>query len=204
MNHVMLDIDTMSNKSNAAIIQIGAVQFNPYTGDVRMEFEVNIDITSCLLAGLDVNPETVQWWRGQSEDAKKALMAGQKYPLSVALKNFTAFVEGLNCKYGPFVWGNGSDFDNVILTNAYEALNMKRPWHYRNDRDVRTLVALGKTFGINPFEEKRTGTYHRGIDDCKYQIGYCSKIWMAVQSLKEKKSTGDFKPMVGNTLEGVA
>ena len=184
-NHIMLDIETMSNKNNAAIIQIGAVQFNPYTGVCGAEFNVNVDITSCLLMGLEVNMETVAWWMKQSDAAKAALTSGKKETIQKSLVDFSAWMTDLNCKYGPFVWGNGSNFDNVIVTNAYEACQLKRPWHYRNDRDVRTLVALGKTFGIDPFKEKRVGTAHNAVDDCKFQIRYCSKIWQALQNQKQ-------------------
>ena len=40
---VMIDLETLSTHNNAAIIEIGAVEFNKYTGEVGEKFNVIID-----------------------------------------------------------------------------------------------------------------------------------------------------------------
>uniref|UniRef100_UPI00050A7E94 3'-5' exonuclease n=1 Tax=Escherichia coli TaxID=562 RepID=UPI00050A7E94 len=52
------------------------------------------------------------------------------------------------------------------------------PWRYYNDRDVRTIVELGKAIDFDvrtaiPFEGER----HNALDDARYQAKYVSAIW---------------------------
>ena len=177
MNHIMLDLETMGNRSTSAIIQIGAVQFDPVTGDTGGEFERNIDLTSAILKGCTIDQDTMKWWANQSIDAQKALSTPTPIHIKSALRAFSHWIEDDLKLKNPQVWGNGATFDNVIISHAYHQCGMKRPWMYRDDRDVRTLVALGKAFGLSAYGGKREGTYHRGVDDCIYQIEYCSTIW---------------------------
>jgi hypothetical protein len=46
------------------------------------------------------------------------------------------------------VWGNGATFDNVILRASYERELIPCLWHFWNDRDVRTIVELGRSLGL--------------------------------------------------------
>ncbi|ENO08979.1 exonuclease family protein [Escherichia coli O157:H43 str. T22] len=68
------------------------------------------------------------------------------------------------------VWGNGANFDNTILRRSYERQGIPCPWRYYNDRDVRTIVELGKAIDFDartaiPFEGER----HNALDDARYQ-----------------------------------
>lgn len=52
------------------------------------------------------------------------------------------------------------------------------PWRYYNDRDVRTIVELGKAIDFDartaiPFEGER----HNALDDARYRAKYVSVIW---------------------------
>ena len=47
MKHIMLDLETMSTASNAAIVAIGAVEFEPETGKLGREFYCNVSLASC-------------------------------------------------------------------------------------------------------------------------------------------------------------
>jgi hypothetical protein len=172
LGHVMVDLETMGNGTNAAICSIGAVEFDINTGETGLEFFVKVDLQSCLDRGLSVNGSTIMWWLSQSENARMALL-GENKNLAQALYEFRLFLEKLGANDVQF-WGNGITFDGVILTEAYRACNLKEPWNFRNERDVRTLVSLApKVKEHYPV----MGTAHHPIDDCKYQIGYCTAIW---------------------------
>ncbi len=74
--------------------------------------------------------------------------------------------------------GNGANFDNTILRRSYERQGIPCPWRYYNDRDVRTIVELGKAIDFDartaiPFEGER----HNALDDARYQAKYVSVIW---------------------------
>lgn len=179
MNNVMLDLETVSTSSNAAIISIGAIFFDPLTGELGAEFHQPIDLESAMQHGV-ADASTVAWWMKQSDEARKIFNHKDSCGLEVALYDFTDWVH----QHGPEVqvWGNGATFDNVILSNAYDSISYTRPWLYANDRDVRTVVELGRTLcNINPKKHLPfEGTEHNALDDAKHQARYVSEIFKAL------------------------
>ena len=167
----MLDLETMGNSSNSAIVSIGAVEFDIETGHFGREFYERVNLQSCLDLRLHVDGSTVMWWMQQSDAARKQIcMAGENlHSVLTKLGSFMALL-------GDFqIWGNGARFDIGILEDAYKADGFETmPWNFRNERDVRTLVSFApKVKEHYPL----IGVEHHPIDDCKYQIGYCSAIW---------------------------
>ncbi|WP_236459807.1 3'-5' exonuclease, partial [Escherichia coli] len=76
------------------------------------------------------------------------------------------------------VWGNGASFDCVILRNSYSLTGQPVPWQWWNDRDVRTIVELGKVIGFDPKRDMPfKGTRHNALDDAIHQAKYVSAIW---------------------------
>ncbi|MFM9673750.1 3'-5' exonuclease, partial [Streptomyces galilaeus] len=69
MNHVMLDLETMGQGNNAAIVAIGAVFFEPTTGEIGDTFYRKIDLESAAQYG-EIDPNTVLWWLKQSDAAR--------------------------------------------------------------------------------------------------------------------------------------
>jgi hypothetical protein len=135
MRHIMLDLETMGTAPGSAIVQIGAVDFSVYKiGD---PFSVNVDLTSCVNAGLRIEPRTVMWWMLQNDDARKSL-AVDCIPLRDALAKFSEWIGSDTVA----IWGDGAAFDNVLLASAYRVTKMPMPWHYANDRCYRTLKNL--------------------------------------------------------------
>lgn len=52
------------------------------------------------------------------------------------------------------------------------------PWQWWNDRDVRTIVELGKAIGFDPKRDMPfKGTRHNALDDAIHQAKYVSAIW---------------------------
>ena len=80
------------------------------------------------------------------------------------------------------VWGNGVDFDNVILFNALSRASISWPWSFRNNRCYRTINALYGS-DINIFTQR---VAHRALDDAIYQAKRLMEIskYMAI-GLKE-------------------
>lgn len=173
--HLMVDQETMSNKGNAAIVSIGAVAFEPSTGEVGPTFYSVVDLTSCEHAGLHIDADTVLWWMQKSSEARSAIIA-DGVNLRKALHNLNCFSED-KLSEDIQVWGNGVDFDNVILRNAYNAVGLEPFWKHWNNRCVRTIVELGRNAGIDP---KKTldfvGEPHNALDDAIHQAKYVSII----------------------------
>ncbi len=98
--------------------------------------------------------------------------------LDDALLQLREFIDENSGEFFVHVWGNGANFDNTILRRSYERQGIPCPWRYYNDRDVRTIVELGKAIDFDartaiPFEGER----HNALDDARYQAKYVSAIW---------------------------
>ncbi|EFN8730121.1 TPA: exonuclease [Escherichia coli] len=172
--HLMIDLETMGKNPDAPIISIGAIFFDPQTGDMGPEFSKNIDLDT---AGGVIDRDVIKWWLKQSREAQSAIMTDE-IPLDDALLQLREFIDENSGEFFVQVWGNGANFDNVILRRSYERQGIPCPWRYCNDRDVRTIVELGKAIDFDartaiPFEGER----HNVLDDARYQAKYVSAIW---------------------------
>lgn len=173
-DHLMIDLETMGKNPDAPIISIGAIFFDPQTGDMGPEFSKTIDLET---AGGVIDRDTIKWWLKQSREAQSAIMTDE-IPLDDALLQLREFIDENSGEFFVQVWGNGANFDNTILRRSYERQGIPCPWRYYNDRDVRTIVELGKTIDFDartaiPFEGER----HNALDDARYQAKYVSAIW---------------------------
>ncbi len=197
MNHVMLDLETLGQGSNSVITSIGAVQFDIVTGQTGKKFKMNVDIDSCLGAGLKIESGTVLWWLKQSEAARNNFIAAQ-YNSSVLLDVLDHLTKFLN--YLPIsstesfdvndliMWGRGPRFDFGILNDAYKACGMESPWNFRNEMCVRTMEFLRPQIKKNilPVDVvghgSEGGGTHDAVLDCLYQIEYVSNIFNNLNS----------------------
>lgn len=170
--HLMIDLETMGKKSNAPIVVIGAVFFDPQTGEIGPTFYIVISLVDAMDTGAVPDGSTIEWWLAQSSEARSAILVDQ-VKLVDALIQFREFINEYSDEEFVQVWGNGATFDNTILRTSYERLNIPCPWRYYNDRDVRTIVELGKTIGFDArtvilFE----GVRHHALDDARHQAKY--------------------------------
>lgn len=159
----MLDLETMGNGPNAAIVAIGAVRFKQ---DIQDDFYTVIDLQSSIDAGLTMDASTVLWWMKQNDEARQQFNR-QGASLKQALEWFSSWI-GQNAQ----IWGNGAAFDNAILSNAYKKCNIKQPWHYGNDRCYRTLKAL-----YPQIKMQRTGVHHIAVEDARNQAEHLIQIF---------------------------
>ncbi|EPJ5454737.1 3'-5' exoribonuclease domain-containing protein [Escherichia coli] len=173
-DHLMIDLETMGKNPDAPIISIGAIFFDPQTGDMGPEFSKTIDLET---AGGVIDRDVIKRWLKQSREAQSAIMTDE-IPLDDALLQLREFIDENSGEFFVQVWGNGANFDNTILRRSYERQGIPCPWRYYNDRDVRTIVELGKAIDFDartaiPFEGER----HNALDDARYQAKYVSVIW---------------------------
>jgi exodeoxyribonuclease VIII len=173
----MIDLETLGLTPDGVIVSIGAVQFDLVTGKIGDTFYINVSAESCQQYGLKINASTVEWWLSQDQAAVNAWLQGTSESLPEALKLFNQWVSGVFSPKKPTVWSNGATFDIVLMRNAYTVTGLKCPWHFRNERDVRTLVGLAKLGRAKPPTSGRTGTHHNALDDAQYQAAYCHEAY---------------------------
>lgn len=166
MTDIMLDLETLSVRPDAAIIIIGAIKFCRKGNILSLEdsdkFYRRITIESCKKAGLRIDNSTMKWWNEQAKDVRyEALENPDRVPLEQALQEFSIWMGN-----STYVWGNGDDFDCTILGEAFSRCNMEIPWKFFLTRDCRTLFDLA---GIKKADLPR-GLEHHAIHDCYRQI----------------------------------
>ncbi|HDY2801673.1 TPA: 3'-5' exoribonuclease [Escherichia coli] len=172
--HLSVDLETMGTNPDAPINSIGGKFFDPATGEMGPEFSKAIDLET---SGGIIDRKTIKWWAKRSREAQSAIFTDE-ISLDVALRLFIEFIEKNSGGCFVQVWGNGANFDNVILRRSYERQGIPCPWLYYNDRDVRTIVELGNAIGFDvrmaiPFE----GVPHNALDDARHQAKQVSAIW---------------------------
>ncbi len=185
MKHVMLDIETLGNESNSIILSIGACYFDPDTGVIGDKLSIHVDAKSCEEAGMKANADTALWWMGQDEDARKSIITNQRNAIRIegALSELSGFI-----KPNSQVWGNGSTFDNAIVKSAYSKFKLTEPWKFWNDRDVRTIVEIGRDVHFNPKSDMPfEGIRHDALDDAIHQAKYVMAIWDRLTSKPESQ-----------------
>lgn len=166
----MIDIETLSTKSYAAIISIAAVPFCLKTGAIGTPLGLHITLESNEALGLRYDASTIYWWLGQPKDVQDAYLAQDKVSINLALQSLSAMVNK-----DTVVWGNGPRFDMGILHNAYERAGLPVPWHYTSERCVRTILSLSPQ-GAMEFN----GTKHRAVDDALHQIHSCIAAYKSI------------------------
>ena len=117
MNNIMLDLETMGTGPNAAIVAIGAVAFDK--NELGRDFYLAISLGSAVEAGGIMDASTVEWWLQQSEEAKK-VFSGRTTNHFEALVLFRDWINNYFEPRNVNIWGNGANFDNVILAQAYK------------------------------------------------------------------------------------
>ncbi|ENV4286235.1 3'-5' exoribonuclease [Escherichia coli] len=172
--HLSVDLETMGTNPDAPINSIGGKFFDPATGEMGPEFSKAIDLET---SGGIIDRKTIKWWAKRSREAQSAIFTDE-ISLDVALRLFIEFIEKNSGGCFVQVWGNGANFDNVILRRSYERQGIPCPWLYYKDRDVRTIVELGNAIGFDvrmaiPFE----GVPHNALDDARHQAKQVSAIW---------------------------
>ncbi len=178
--HLMVDMETMGNSPDAPIVSIGAVFFDPSTGNTGAEFYQVVSLESSMSFGMKPDASTIQWWLKQSSEARSAILVDEAMGLLETLELLADFIaeNAANGSHTVQLWGNGCSFDNVILRRAYALTDTPFTVPFWNDRDVRTMVELGKSVGINPrFDIPFEGEMHNALSDARHQVKYVSAIW---------------------------
>ena len=179
LNHVMLDLETFGTSSTAVVTTIGAVKFDPFSGAIGETFYMRLRDLERQQSeyGRTVDAGTVRWWLQQDEATRKEQYAdmGNMVSTKVALEEFSNFAScfdpGAGTPIKTYMWGNGADFDNMILGSLYDGAKMKKPWTYGANRCYRTMKAMRKDI-----VQIRVGIHHNALDDAMTQALHLQKI----------------------------
>lgn len=140
---VMVDLETLGIRPNAAIVAIGAWPFRLDGQPTNHpSFYRNVSAEDSIASGLSVSGETIMLWLRRPETAWERLLTPEPVDLDQALADFQGWCAAL-CSDGEpdgfRLWAHGENFDIPILESAYHASALKKPWRHDACRDARTL-----------------------------------------------------------------
>jgi hypothetical protein len=182
----MIDLETLSKRTDAAIVQVAAVAFDSETGETLSTF--NRFVFEQHSPGyLDV--DTIAWWliqEGAAKFGKNVLENG--VGLSTALHDLCAWFtdqdnrDGVTFRSGVVegVWAHGATFDFPVLAFALDRCGIAVPWSHRAPRDTRTLYALAP--GGCPKVETDPARKHDALYDCEVQVQQVVQALAALRS----------------------
>jgi len=176
----MIDLETLATSTDAAILTIGAVKFDPFGKDIEEpdmdSFYVRVDLDSCHDLGLTVNDDTVAWWANQSKEAQdEAFSTENRVHIRDAFDQLYKF-----CWGAKRVWSNGSGFDIVICETVFKRLQKACPWNFWQTRDCRTAFDLG----INPHRPPVTA--HHALQDAWNQAVGIQNVYTTLRTSTTK------------------
>lgn len=165
--HISIDIETADTSPSAAILQLAAVTKGHF-------FESRISVASNEKANRSFSTETMEWWSTKDPKLRNYVFSGDK-ELEQVLQEFVEWCR--NISGGELdricLWGNGCNFDNVIVKDAIEQF-FTWPFSYRNDHHLRTLMALVpedvQERAANVFLSRTPAEAHNALWDAKYQM----------------------------------
>jgi hypothetical protein len=172
----MIDLETLATSTDAAILTIGAVKFDPLGKDIEEpemdSFYVRVDLDSCHELGLVTNDDTIAWWANQSKEAQdEAFGVDNRIHIKDAFDQLYKF-----CWGAKRVWSNGSVFDIMICEHVFRKIGKAIPWQFWQVRDVRTIFDIG----IDP--KRPPVTAHHALQDAWNQAVGVQNVYNALRS----------------------
>jgi hypothetical protein len=166
MTEFMIDIETLSTRTNAVVLSIGAVEFTQDGGLVDSIIS-KPDLWQQVNAHRHISPNTLGWWSEQdSAPLKQAFSKVGRKPVRECLVQLSDFIKP-HC----LVWANSPSFDAVILESLYQSAKLDPPWEYYSLRDCRTIKdAAGLPSSWAPRPSGYKFVPHDPVSDCIWQV----------------------------------
>ena len=187
--HISIDIECASVLPNAAITQIGVAVMES-NGDIVDSLGRNfkVDITDYdEYPEFSVQIHTMLWWATQDPVTRNAAF-GSYNPNKMEdvnvdrqglFKTMTDFAEHIGRIQGKVkIWAKPPSFDLIIIQHALKVMGVRVPWHFRDERCLRTLLGMTpKDASIHgmPFEGAQHDAYVDALHQLK-QIRACLKV----------------------------
>lgn len=169
----MIDVECMGKGADAALVSLGAVFFDIRSQTMGPTFLRTIHLATAVRDGGTIDPGTVLWWLGQSQEARDGVrFNGQD--IRRVLGDFSAWIAE-TCRHEDVrPYGNSNSFDLPKIETAMHRIGMQVPWHFVNVRCFRTMRAMYPSVAYNP-SEKGDGA-HNALADAHFQVEHLFKI----------------------------
>jgi len=149
--HVMIDLETLGTRPDAAVLQIGVTTFRLTAGGgetCSIEGWL-VNIGSALALGASVDMDTLTWWQAQSPEIREELFVrGNRLDIDDVFDKILAALDRGEEIEG--YWSHGAGFDLAILDWYHRRIYGTAFVPYKLARDTRTLWWMAKAIGWTP------------------------------------------------------
>lgn len=173
MEHASIDIESLSTAVDTVVLSIGAQMFNEH-GLVGEGFHVVLDQEE-QLPMRSVSASTLEWWMGQSQEARDAIWKAPKVSVKLALEMLRVHISRADR-----IWCRGLNFDLPILDHLHAQNGMKTPWAYYYGRDSRTLLEL-----VPPGPKTNGHVAHHALSDAREEAAQLVRAWTILKHRAE-------------------
>lgn len=179
--HIMIDLETLSLRSNAVILEVGYAIFETNADGVQSSGSWSLFGQPQMDSGRICDMGTIEFWIEQSSEAQKAVFKRlPKFTVEGFIREFDEQIPWHNIQA---VWAKGLHFDIPKLEDLYNKHGRHIPWHYRTPRDLRTLTWLA---GMTSADYVKPLLAHSGEADA---VAQALTVQLALRVLQERGLT---------------
>ena len=143
--HIIIDIETLGRRNDAAITQIGVAiadeNFNVL--DKRL---IQIDPKIWYTCNRTFTGETLLWWMNQKNTPVSNIYTNYAYSYETAMSTLNSIFKRYNTD-DTIVWTKGT-MDLFCIKDLCEYFNMEIPWKFWQPRDIRTAKEFIKDWKV--------------------------------------------------------
>ncbi len=166
--HHILDVETLDITPKAIILTVGIVTAEISDGGLDILDRHYWRVQPSEQPGRTCSEETLEWWRNQPSPARHEALVTTAFYREPLLQMLAAVAATLETYPYP-IWGNGSDFDNAIMQDAFQQAGMK--WPYHRNGCLRTARKIAKSI-VRDFQDPARPAHlirHVALDDAEYE-----------------------------------
>lgn len=180
-NMFMFDIETLGKKSDAVILSIGCIYFDPdvkysYADLVNQAFFVKFDAKDQMKRlHRSVNKSTIDWWAKQCDIVRRKSFTPHETDMKFEhgydqFRAWANFKNDSKCA----VWARGT-LDQLVLDDIQEQIGLEPIFHYARWRDVRTAIDLlyntqNGYCKVKDFDSQAHVYKHDPVHDCAFDV----------------------------------
>lgn len=160
--YIIIDIETLGRRNNAAITQIGVViadeNFNIL--DKRL---IQIDPKTWSSCDRTFTGETLLWWMNQKNSPVSGTYTDNVKSYQTAILTLDVIFQRYNTD-DTIVWTKGT-MDLFCIKDLCEYFNMNTPWKFWQPRDIRTAKEI-----IKDWKVCENNNAHNALDDALIEL----------------------------------
>lgn len=160
-NNIIIDIETLGRRNDAAITQVGLViadkNFN-----ILNKFLIQIDPKAWHTCNRTFTGKTLLWWMQQKNTPVSNTSTHSVYSYKELIEKLKLIFRMYNTSE-TLVWTKGS-MDLFCIKDLFEYFDMELPWEFWQPRDIRTAKEFIEEW--QTFENNN----HNALDDALNQL----------------------------------